>query len=393
MSRSFSPQVSRTDAPVLARHTLRHADGRCLHVYGELRGRLPESAGTVATPALHRRRDPFTDSWVAVSPGRNQRPQTRLAADTRRSGCPLCPGGPEVPFSYDAAVFDNRFPSFMPQPPPVAVAAGGDGLEDVAPSVGRCEVVLYTEEHCGSLASLEPAQVARIVAVWRDRSQALWADPRHAFVLIFENRGEAVGATLSHPHGQIYAFDHLPPSVHRRVAALRVHRDRDRACLSCRVVRTEAASGRRRVADNDSFLVSVPFAPRWPYEVHVRALRHGARRLADLDAGEQRDLAAALRDVVLRYDQLYGVELPYMMVAQEAPAEQPDWHLSFEFFPPHRGPDKLKVRASVETATGLFVNDTVPETSAAELRALPVPVTDWSGVAVPRVEPSGQERS
>ncbi len=122
----------------------------------------------------------------------------------------------------------------------------------------------------------------------------------------------------------------------------------------------------------------MPFAAHWPYEVHVRARRHGVRRLADLQPSERRDLASALRDVVLRYDGLFGFELPYMMVLLEAPADAgtdeaaPDWHFAVEFYPPHRSERLTKVRASVETATGLFITDTLPEASAARLAAVAV---------------------
>ncbi|MFA9432231.1 galactose-1-phosphate uridylyltransferase [Egicoccus sp. AB-alg2] len=385
------------DSPALPRHTLRHPGGRRLYVYGELRGSLDDRPAAAAEPPqLHMRLDALTGTWIAVSPARNTRPQTKPVAGSADApdgtpSCPLCPGGPELPFSYEAAVFENRFPSLMAQPP--TPAAGEDPVTaPTAPSQGRCEVVLYTEQHEGSLATLEPSQVAEVIAVWTDRSRDLWSQDDVAFVLIFENRGEGVGATLSHPHGQIYAFDHLPPQIALRNDRHHAHRAEHGDCLGCRIVATDDAAHDRHVMENDSFAVTVPFAPRWPYEVHVRARRHGARRLGDLTAVERLDLAAALRELVLRYDRLFDHDLPYMMVAHEAPHDQPDWHLSFEFLPPHRGPDKLKIRASVETATGLFINDTLPETTAAALRATDPPATDWTGLAVPEVRPLEEAR-
>ncbi len=373
--------------PILARHDFVSTNGRCLRVYGELRGQPSADMPAVEPAALHQRHDPLTDSWVAISPARNVRPHSSLplavanaGASARRPVCPLCPGGPEIPFSYDAAVFDNRFPSLVPDPP-----APPSGTE-FAPSLGRCEVVLYTEQHTGSLATLSPTELARVVAVWRDRTGELWADARHRFVMAFENRGEAVGATISHPHGQIYAFDRLPPLIAARVAALARHRGTYDGCLSCAVV-TRDAAGERVVGSNNSFVVAVPFAPRWPFEVHVRARRHGLCRLTDLEPGEQRDLAAALRQVVMRYDGLFGFELPYMMVALEAPDDAVDWHLAFEFLPPHRTGRLMKVRASVETATGLFINDTLPETSAARLATVSVSPREEAPAFIVEVRP------
>jgi UDPglucose--hexose-1-phosphate uridylyltransferase len=377
---STRPPAVPAGRPVLLRHDLRHADGRRLYVYGSLRGHLPDEEGPPEPPALEQRLDLLTDAWVAVSPARNRRPSGgEPETNDVSSGCPVCPGGPEVPFPFDAAVFENRFPTFVADPPPV----GADPR--VAPALGRCEVVLYTPEHEGSLATLSPEALARVVAVWRDRSRALYADPALVWAMIFENRGEAVGATLSHPHGQIYAFDRLPPTIERRAGVLAASRRRDGSCLNCRVVATDDVSS-RVVAANAHFTVAVPFAARWPFEVHVRARRHGLRRLDDLEPDEQLALAAALRGVILRYDGLYTTEFATMMVIHEAPRGAPDdaadWHLSVEFYPPQRSAEQLKVRASVETAAGTFINDTLPEASASQLAAVGIRVPDEAGPPV-----------
>lgn len=370
-----------TERPIpsesLVRTDYRHADGRRLFVYGPHgEGGLPtashDDAAASGPSGLHLRRDELTGRWVAISPARNTRPESRTApaaapttaTATTAPSCPLCPGGPELPFAYAAAVFENRFPTLVADPPPPPELPG-----PTAPARGLCEVVLYTSTHHGSIATLTPTELARVIAMWTDRTQALWADPTVRYVLPFENRGEAVGATLSHPHGQLYALDHLPPFAGPRVDALTTHRARHGACLTCRVVARDAASDDRSVVVNGSFTVAVPFAPDWPYEVHVRARRHGARRLVDLTAAERRDLAAALREVVLRYDRLDREPVPYLMTVMEAPTGHDgtpvdDWHLAVEFRPPNRRPGTLKLRASVETVAGLFINDTLPEDSA-----------------------------
>ena len=340
-----------------------------------------EVVEAVEPAALHQRHDALTDTWLAISPARNLRPFTgRSAPSVAAPACPLCPGGPELPFPYEAAVFENRFPSFVADPPAVA----DDPI--LAPSRGRCEVVLYTSEHVGSLATLSATELARVVAMWRDRTGELWSQPAHRFVMSFENRGEGVGATISHPHGQIYAFDRLPPFIERRVRALARHRQDAKACLTCSVVERDTDAQERTVIASEAFTVGTPFAPRWPLEVHVRARRHGLGRLADLEPAEQVELAGVLRQLVLRYDALFGFELPYMMVILEAPADAPDWHLAVEFYPPHRSRVLTKVRASVETATGLFINDTLPEENARTLAALdvsPPPEQQEPSVVVP----------
>ena len=350
----------------LPRTTFVSSEGRHLHVYGEVRGRPGPDWPKVEPAALHRRFDALGGAWIAISPARNVRPHAADEPGPTGLVCPLCPGGPEVPFSYQAAVFDNRFPALVALPPAPPDGAG------FGPALGRAEVVLYTEVHDETFADLEPVELARVVAVWRDRSDDLWADPAHAFVMAFENHGEAVGATLSHPHGQAFAMDHLPPFIEARVRALSEGRRASGACVTCAVAERDASE--RPVFAGEHFVVAVPFAPRWPYEVHVRARRHGLRRLGDLRAAEQQALATALRGVARRYDRLFGFELPYMMTIMEAPAGADDWHLAVEFLPPHRSERLTKVRASVETASGLFLNDTLPEASAERLARIEAPV-------------------
>ena len=353
----------------LPRHVLVHSDGRRLLVYGELRGSLDEEGPSAAAESseIHKRLDAFTETWVGIAPARNRRPLDSPAEGADAQGCPFCPGGIEVPFSYDAAVFDNRFPSFRPNPPPPPRLDGRTGRAQ-----GRCEVALYTDRHDTSFGELSPVELVRVVAVWIDRARELWADPAHAYVCVFENRGADVGATIAHPHGQIYALDHVPPVTAAKSEAHHRHRRREGRCLSCAATQADELSD-RVVSANESFAVAVPFAARWPFEVVVRARRHGLRRLADLDPEEQRDLAVALRDVTRRYDALFDFQLPYMMVAQEAPHDQPDWHLAFELYPVHRAPGVTKIRASVETGLGLFLNDVAPEDAARQLARLAVP--------------------
>ena len=362
----------------LPRHELNHADGRRVLVYGKLAdGAVLGPGAETHLGEIHRRLDPLTGEWIVVSPHRNVRPNDPEPVDDRERPCPICPGGIELPFAYDAAVFENRFPSLLADPPSPPALAGV-----TAPAGGRCEVVVYTSRHGTSFGALTPHELGRLLAIWTDRSRELWADERHELVLAFENRGVDAGATLSHPHGQIYAFDHLPPIAEKKLAAHRLHRDRHGGCLGCAV----SAGDVRTVAGNESFGVAVPFAPRWPYEVAVRARRHGVGRLADLAPGEQVDLIRALRDVVLRYDAFFGEETPYLMAAQEAPRGEPGWHLAFEFFPLRRSRTATKIRASVETAAGIVLNDVLPEVAAARLAEVAVAAPPMATEHLFRVE-------
>lgn len=384
----------KTSLSLLTRRDVVHPDGRMFHLYGDvdpatviaLQSQMPVDERDLSH--LHRRYDLLTGSWVLVSPARNVRPSTTLTG-TGAPTCPLCPGGPELPGSFDLAVFDNRFPSLSPNAPE---EPGGDG--PAAPSRGRCLVVVYTDEHIEHLGDLSRQQLANVVAVWRDRTEALWAEG-YDYVMAFENHGSDVGATLPHLHGQIYALDHIPPVTATKLANHASYRTQHGECIGCRLVTDDIAS-ERVIHDNDHFVAAVPFASRWPLEVQVRAKHHGIGRLADLTVDGARDLVRALSDTVQRYDGLWGFKLPYMMCVQESPPARcgdgaVDWHLHVELLPPHRNPDRLKVRASVETALGVFINDTLPEQVAASLRAVQPAVVDWSGLAVPSIRVDAPE--
>jgi len=299
--------------------------------------------------------------------------RTYLPAEDHCPLCPTRPGGPatEVPLAaFDVAVFDNRFPSLTASPPAPDVAS--TDLYQVQPAAGANEVIVYSDDHHLEVAQMGTAKVARIVEVWADRYAALGRRHDVDYVLIFENRGEAMGVTLNHPHGQVYAYPEIPPRPRLELSAATAHLDRSGTCVFCDVVARERADGVRIVAQNRSFLAFVPFAARYPYEVHVMAHRHAAS-LLDLTEPEREALAGLLRVVLGAYDRLFGFPLPYVMAMHQAPTDGGRWqsvsHFHMEFMPPHRSAAKLKYLAGSELGAGAFLNDTRPEATAASLRA------------------------
>lgn len=314
-----------------------------------------------------RRRDPLTGQWRTFATDRQDRTFLPPAED-----CPLCPTRPgghptEIPVeAFDVAVFDNRFPSLVPHPPVPAVPA--TPLYEVGPAVGACEVVVYSDRHDETFASLGVERIRLLVEVWAERYAELGSRPEVSYVFIFENKGVEIGVTISHPHGQIYAYPEIPPIPMLELATAR---DAGR-CSVCAVVDAEVDDGQRLVADNASFVSFVPFAARFPYEVHVAARSHRPS-LLDLDDGERHDLAALLHVVTRAYDRLWGFSLPYVMALHQAPTDGGDWaapsHFHIEFTPVHRTASKLKYLAGSELAAGAFINDAAPEATAATLRA------------------------
>lgn len=290
--------------------------------------------------------------------------------------CPLCPTVPggfetEIPRSdFEVAVFENRFPSLHLEPPAPDVA--GTCLSPVAPAEGVCEVVVYTPEHDGSLATLPLERVIQLIYVWQDRYREISRREGIRYILIFENRGPEVGVTLSHPHGQIYAFPFLPPVPALELASAREYRQEKGRCLFCDLLAEEIADGRRIILESPGWVAFVPFAARYSYEVHIYSRRCLAA-LTELQPAETEQLAIMLQRVVACYDRLFDAPFPYLMLLHQAPVlsggDEERGHLHFEFYSPLRERNKLKFLAGCEQGAGTFINDAAPEEKAAQLRA------------------------
>jgi len=311
---------------------------------------------------------PLRQEWVITATHRQDR--TFLPPDDY---CPLCPTKPgafptEVPAEdYEIVVFENKFPSFGHPPPEPAV--GPTQLSAVAPAEGICEVVLYTPNHQDSLTDAGIEQLRKLIEVWTDRYKELGSLNVIKYVFIFENKGKEIGVTITHPHGQIYAAPFIPPIVQTELDACRRHFDERGSCLICDIAKQES-QGERLVAANRSFVAAIPFHARYPYEVHIFSTSH-KQSLPQFTDSERWDLADILKIVLTKYDNLWGISLPYMMVFHQSPTdggEYGHYHFHIEFYPPYRSKDKLKYLAGWESGAGCYINDTLPEEKAQELR-------------------------
>jgi UDPglucose--hexose-1-phosphate uridylyltransferase len=317
-----------------------------------------------AAPDL--RHDALRDEWVSVAAHRSGRAFLPAADD-----CPLCPSRDgrttEVPCDdYQVAVFENRFPSFVGAP---EADGATDDLFAQHPAWGRCEVVCFTSDHDATFSSLDVARARLVIEAWADRTIELSRTPGVEHVFVFENCGEAIGVTLNHPHGQIYGYPIVPPVARQQMASARDHERRTGRNLYADLVDAELRDGSRVVLESEHWVAFVPFAARWPVEVHL----HPRRRVADLselDDAQRGDLARVYLDLLRRGDALYGVRLPYIAAWQQAPVRvgRDLAPLHLELFSVQRAPDKLKYLAGSESAMGAFVNDRTPEDVAARLR-------------------------
>jgi UDPglucose--hexose-1-phosphate uridylyltransferase len=319
------------------------------------------------------RYDVLTGEWVTIAGHRMNRTFLPSAAD-----CPLDPTvdparPTEVPDSrYDVAVFANRFPSFAPLTVgPVAGAPQPPFGPADRPAYGHCDVVVFSSDHDAAVADLSAARMRTIVEAWAQRTAAHSADPGVAEVFVFENSGQEIGVTLSHPHGQVYAYPTVPPRSGQLIERARQHRQATGGSLLADVLAAEQAEGTRVVLRGEHFTAYVPRAARWPVEVHL-APHRDVPDLAALDDAERAELAMVYQELLRRVNRFHpGVDrVPYISGWHQAPTgEDRDLgRLHLQLFSLLRAPGKLKYLAGSESGAGAWINDTTPERIADRLR-------------------------
>jgi UDPglucose--hexose-1-phosphate uridylyltransferase len=347
------------------------SDGREIIYFDDAPGHDRAAADRRGLPAVastsERRWDPLTMEWVVIAGHRQSRtfhPPT--------NECPLDPTVgdrlTEIPSSdYDVVVFENRFPSLSMGAAAVEGTAGP--LFEREPGIGRCEVVCFTSDHNGAFGTLPPSRVRTVLDALADRTTTLGSLDGVEYVFCFENRGEEIGVTLSHPHGQIYAYPFVPPRMARTMAAVTEHHAATGECLQCATLAAEQADSARIVEKGEHFTAYVPFAARWPYEVMIVPHRHVPDIPALTDA-ERNELAVLYPAVLRRFDGLFDTPAPYIAGWQQAPTNQARdvWHLALQIFTIRRAVGKLKYLAGSESGAAVWINDIAPETAAARLR-------------------------
>ena len=281
--------------------------------------------------------------------------------------CPFCPGSGRVPDSYDVHLYPNDFPAFSFDNPPFAAEGG---LFRTTGARGACDVVVYSPDHNVLPSQLSVEHWEKVVELWTRRTAELFAHPDIEYVVVFENTGVAIGVTMPHPHGQIYALPFIPPLVQTELSSAREYSNARGECLYCRLRASEVADGRRVVTEAGAFVAFLTFYGRFPGEMQICPRRHFGS-LSDLSSSERRELAEILSIVRRKYDNLWKAPMPLMMLLRQRPAKGDHlyFHFHIDILPIQRSAAKLKYLASMESGTGTFLNDTLPEEQAALLRA------------------------
>jgi len=356
----------------ITRQDRKLSDGRTISYYDS----KPTTRDAIDTRPVEKRPglgelrlDALTNEWVVMAAHRQARtflPPKEL--------CPLCPTKPglqsEIPESnYEVAVFENLSPS-------LALAGRDwklpeyDGLDTpVVDAAGFCEVLCYTDDHEANFGSLSLEQMRIVMEVWRDRTREIAKLPHIAHIFPFENRGVEIGVTLHHPHGQIYSYSYLPPRVEKMLKIATDHFTKHSRPLLSDIIAREVKDKVRIVAQNSEWIAFVPFASRYPFEIHIAPKRF-VPDLATLSDEAADTFAEVAKEGLQRLDGVFGIEMAYMASWHQASVNvgRDVLGLHMQITSIRRAPGKLKYLAGSESAMQAFIMDLKPEQSAAQLR-------------------------
>ena len=363
-SKKLGAGVTRTDRTLMDGRTIRYYDTQ-----GQKR-EAQDQRPVETQPAIGEMRlDVLTNEWVVMAAHR----QGRIFLPPKELN-PLAPSKPgaltEIPESdYEVVVFDNRSPSLRSPESSIELPSELHFETPPIPAAGKCEVVCYTANYDASFKDLSPHQIRTVMEAWRDRVSELSTFDYIHHIAPFENRGEEVGVTLSHPHGQIYAYPYLPPRTTKMLEVASAHKQRTGRVLMDDIVARELKDQVRIISQNEEWVAYVPYASRYPFEIHL-APKKPVPDLAALSDSACDAFPSIAKEILLRLDGVFEMKMAYIAAWHQAPVRvgRDVLRLHWQITSVRRAPGKLKYLAGSESAFGSFMMDLWPEQSAQQLR-------------------------
>jgi UDPglucose--hexose-1-phosphate uridylyltransferase len=319
--------------------------------------------------------DPVLREWVIVAQNRTVRPVLgkTFTNENLQYACPFCPDAPEGAGEWVVKAVPNRFPALSRE-------VSGKFADETQvldfyrkrPGKGDCEVLLYTQDHNKTLGDLSITNIVALIELWKERLIHHMKEEELKYSFIFENRGEIIGVTLSHPHGQMYSFPFIPPRIEKAIESSKIYWDEHQSCLFCKIVETELKDKSRVIEENEDFVAFIPYFAKWPFEIHIYPKQHYSY-ISQIPSNQSKNFATIIKHVVQRLDKLYGFIMPYVFSHHNAPyncGEVGHFHYHIEIYPPYRAKDRIKYIAGVEMGTYTFINPTNPQDNAKALREI-----------------------
>jgi UDPglucose--hexose-1-phosphate uridylyltransferase len=319
--------------------------------------------------------DPTLREWVILAKNRSARPVLgkTFVGEEKKYQCPFCPDSPEGAGNWVVKCVTNRFPALIEDP---KISYDSEVLIEnfykKRPGKGHCEVILYTQQHNSTFGDLTVSNLEALIDLWKERFLSNMSNKELRYSFIFENRGEIIGVSIAHPHGQIYSFPFIPPKIEKEVSSSKEYMEKEKKCLFCKILEVEMQNKSRIVEENVDFIAFIPYYAKWPFEIHIYPKAHYAY-ISDIPKKENTNFAMILKRVVKRLDGLFGFTMPYVMAHHNAPyncGKTNFFHYHIEIYPPYRAKDRVKFLAGVELGTNTVINNVEPAENAKVLRDL-----------------------
>lgn len=308
------------------------------------------------------RRNPFTNELIIYSPARQKRP------DRKEEYCPLCSGSEEVPEFKKPLRIPNKYPSLDNREDFKKVKTGT--FFEKSNPYGFCELVVYTKKHDAMFIDLNEEEILAIFIEWRDATMDFAKDSNIKYILPFENYGEDVGATLIHPHGQIYGFPFIPPIIEKEFNTAVQYQKESKQCMVCDYIVAEKEEKERIIYEDDHIIGIVPYFAKYAYDVYIYPKRHYGL-LHHSTQREKESFSNLLPKVIQSMNSIFNKKVSYSLSLNQSPLNTPGsaaFHMYFKIYTPQRNKGSLKLLGAVETSGGTFINGTLPEQAAKSLR-------------------------
>lgn len=312
------------------------------------------------------RYNPLLKTYTIVASNRQARP------DMPKNWCPFCPGSGKVPDEFEVYAYSNDFPALSQNPGMPDIASSE--LYQVEKNYGACEVILYSPDHYTSLSQLSESHICSLIQLWIERTSAISKQPHVKYVFVFENKGEEVGVTMPHPHGQIYGYPFVPLKLQVELNACEEYYLRTGRNMLMDINAEEKAYQKRVISENDTFISYIPFFTDYPYGVFI-SCKSNRLLFTDFNEKEKRDLAAMLKEITGGLDGLFNKPFPYMMCVHQGPVNSVEYedcsayfNFHIEFYPPLRDANRIKYYAGSEMGAWAATNTRAVEETAQELR-------------------------